>query len=177
MVGVRPQCGLTLATPTLIRGQVGPTFGLSVQLGVPRLTHVTARDQYRRMLNECISPELRSRGWTGGSGKYYLRGGSGHVGSLIISGNPKRSRAHICNFDVHIGVVSTYLRDFHEGTCQPSRAKPSYWSDHDWFSHVAKDLTISEDDDPMTVGRHVLALLDEVAIPPVKASLTERLSD
>lgn len=125
------------------------------------------------MLNECISPELRSRGWTGGSGKYYLRGSTDHVGSLIISGNPKRSTAHICHFEVHIGVISTYLREFHEETSQPPRAKPSYWSDHDWFSEVARDLTIGEDDDPMTIGQRMLALLDELAIPAVEASLTD----
>ncbi len=77
---------------------------------------MTAQEQYRRMVKECITPALRERGWRGGSGKYYLNGTTGHVGSVILSGNHRRSNSQVRAFHMHIGVRSMYLQEFQEGT-------------------------------------------------------------
>lgn len=135
---------------------------------------MTAQDQYRYMLKEYITPALRERGWRGGSGKYYLTGGTtGHVGSLILSGNHRRSTTQACSFTAHIGVVSRYLRLFREGAGQPPTPKrPSYALEHDWFDEVA-GFTITTEDDPIEVGGFVLTVLDLQAIPRVAASLDD----
>ncbi len=134
---------------------------------------MTAQDRYRHMLEECITPVLRERGWRGGSGKYYLHGATGHVGSMILSGNHRRSTAQVRTFHVHIGVVSRYLREFREGTGQAPRSKrPSYALDHDWFDDVAS-FTITSQDDPREVGGFVWTILETQAVPRVAASLDD----
>jgi hypothetical protein len=124
------------------------------------------------MLKECITPVLRERGWRGGSGKYYLHGTTGHVGSLILSGNHRQSSAQVRTFLVHVGVVSRYLQEFREGTGQEPPTKPSYALDHDWFDEVAS-FTITSDDDPLEVGRFVWMIVETQAIPRVAASLDD----
>ena len=133
---------------------------------------MTAQDQYRRMLEESITPALRERGWLGGSGKYYLHGATGHVGSMILAGNHRRSTAQVRTFDVHIGVVSRYLREFREGTGQAPPKRPSYAVDHDWFDDVAS-FTITSQDDPREVGGFVWTILETQAVPRVAASLDD----
>ncbi|TDO47701.1 hypothetical protein EV643_1087 [Kribbella sp. VKM Ac-2527] len=134
---------------------------------------MTAQDQYRRMLKECVTPALRERGWRGGSGKYYLHGTTGHVGSVILSGNHRRSAAQVRTFHVHIGVASQYLQEFQEGTGRaPLSKRPSYALDHDWFDEVA-NFTITSEDDPLEVGAFVWMVLETQAIPRVAASLDD----
>ncbi len=125
------------------------------------------------MLKECITPALRERGWRGGSGKYYLRGTTGHVGSLILSGDHRRSTAQVSTFHVHVGVVSRYLQEFREATGQEPRKKPSYALDHDWFDEIAS-FTINSDDDPLEVGGFVWGIVETQAIPRVAASLDDQ---
>jgi hypothetical protein len=125
------------------------------------------------MLKECITPALRERGWRGGSGRYYLHGTTGHVGSLILSGHHARSTAQVRSFHVHIGVVSRYLREFREGTGRkPMTKRPSYALDHDWFDEVAS-FTITSEDDPLEVGGFVWTIVETQAIPRVAASLDD----
>ena len=134
---------------------------------------MTAQDQYRRMVKECLTPALRERGWRGGSGKYYLHGTTGHVGSVILSGDHRRSTAEVRTFHVNIGVVSQYLREFGEGTGQaPLPKHPSYALDHDWFDEVAS-FTITSEDDPQEQGAFVWMILETQAIPRVAASLDD----
>ena len=124
------------------------------------------------MLKERITPALRERGWRGGSGKYYLHGTTGHVGSLILSGDHRRSTAQVRTFLVHVGVVSRYLQEFMEGTRQEPPTKPSHALDHDWFGEVAS-FTISSDDDPLEMGGFVWLIVETQAIPRVTASLDD----
>jgi hypothetical protein len=134
---------------------------------------MTAQDQYRRILKECITPALRKRGWRGGSGKYYLHGTTGHVGSVIFSGNHRGSTAQVRTFHVHTGVVSQYLQEFREGTGQaPLSKRPSYALDHDWFDGVAT-FTITSEDDPLEIGAFVWMVLETQAVPWVAASLDD----
>lgn len=134
---------------------------------------MTAQDQYRRMLKECITPALRERGWRGGSGRYYLHGTTGHVGSLILSGHHARSTAQMRTFLVHVGVVSRYLQEFRAGTGrEPMTKRPSYALDHDWFDEVAS-FTITSEDDPLEVGGFVWMIVETQAIPRVAASLDD----
>lgn len=134
---------------------------------------MTAQDQYRRMLKECITPALRERGWRGGSGHSYLHGTTGHVGSLQLSGHHARSTAQMRTFHVHVGVVSRYLQEFREGTGRkPMTKRPSYALDHDWFDEVAS-FTITSEDDPLDVGGFVWMIVETQAIPRVEASLDD----
>lgn len=132
---------------------------------------MTAQDQYRQMLKECLTPALRERGWRGGSGNYYLHGPTGHVASLLLAGNHRRSTAAVRTFHVHIGVASRYLREFREGTGQPTK-RPAVALDHDWMEEVAS-FTITEDDDPLEVGDFVWSIIETQAIPKVAASLDD----
>jgi hypothetical protein len=125
------------------------------------------------MLKECITPALRERGWRGGSGKYYLHGTTGHVGSLQLSGHHARSTAQMRTFHVHVGVASRYLQEFREGTGRkPMTKRPSYALDHDWFDEVAS-FTITSEDDPLEVGRFVWMIVETQAVPRVEASLDD----
>ena len=133
---------------------------------------MTAQDQYRLMLKESVTPALRERGWRGGWGKYYLHGATGHVGSMIMACNHRRSTTQVRTFDVHIGVVSRYLREFMEGTGRAPPKRPSYALDHDWFDDVAS-FTITSQDDPREVGGFVWTILETQAIPRVAASLDD----
>ncbi len=134
---------------------------------------MTAQEQYRRMVKECITPALRERGWRGGSGKYYLNGTTGHVGSVILSGNHRRSNSQVRAFHMHIGVRSMYLQEFQEGTGRaPLSKRPSHAVEHDWLDEVAT-FTITSEDDPLDVGAFVWTVLESQALSPVVASLDD----
>lgn len=124
------------------------------------------------MLKECLTPALREGGWRGGSGNYYLHGSTGHVASLLLSGNHRRSTAAVRTFHVHIGVASRYLREFLEGTGQASTKRPAAALDHDWLAEVAS-FTINAEDDPLEVGGFVWSIIETQAIPIVIDSLDD----
>ena len=124
------------------------------------------------MLKECVTPALRERGFRGGSGKYYLQGEAGHVGSLVMSGNPKRSTQQTMHVAVHIGVVSRYLRQARTLSGQETPARPSYALEHDWFDQVA-EFTIDQDADLQRTGQGLVDLLDQRAVPAILESLDD----
>ena len=70
-----------------------------------------------------------------------------------MAGNHRRSTAQARTFDVYIGVVSRYLREFMEGTGQ-APPRPAYALEHDWFDDGAS-FTITSQDDPREVGGFV----------------------
>lgn len=133
---------------------------------------MTAKELFRDMLRDLVGPALRERGFSGGSGKYYLTGETGHVGSLQMSGNPKRSWANIFVYDLHIGVTSTFLRESSELAGFPIRKKPSVSSDHDWFDGLG-ERRLAEDDDVASHASELMAAIDEKAIPRITRSLTD----
>lgn len=133
---------------------------------------VAARDEFGEMLRVRVTPVLRQRGFTGGSGRYYLSGDSGHVGSLLLSGNPKRSTPDVFVYDVHVGVTSSHLRLSSELIADPIRSRPSSWSDHDWFDGIG-ERRLAAGDDPGAHADLLLAKLDAAALPRLTASLTD----
>jgi len=137
-----------------------------------------ARDVYKAMLRDTITPGMRARGFRGGTGSYYVDGESGHTGSVLISGNSKRSTAEVTYFHIHFGVQSAYLKQWDAALgSKPKRA--SDWSDHDWFDDVPAPnnqlagYVISVTSDPTVVGREIIEILDGTAIPAVRASLDD----
>jgi len=137
-----------------------------------------ARDVYKAMLLDTITPAMRLRGFRGGNGNYYVDGESGHTGTVLISGNPKRSTADVTYFHLHFGVQSSYLKKWNAASGHKSK-RPSVWSDHDWFDDVPAQnnqlagYTITVTSDAAVVGREIIAILDDTAIPAVRASLDD----
>ncbi|WP_067439947.1 hypothetical protein [Nocardioides jensenii] len=137
-----------------------------------------AREVYKTMLKDTITPAMRDRGFRGGSGNYYLDGDSGHTGSVLLSGNPKRSTSETTHFSIHCGVQSRYLKEVNQALGEKPR-KPSVWSDHDWFDSVepegdrSANYTISVSSDPVVVGEGIVTILDERALPAVRRSLDD----
>jgi hypothetical protein len=133
---------------------------------------VSAQDQYRQMIKDCITPALRERGWRGGSSYYYMTGATGHLGTLQLSGNHARSTTQVRTFSLHVGVRSRYFQELVEATGQPVTKRPTSTLEHDWMESVAS-FTIAADDDPLDVGGFVLMTIESQAIPLVTASLED----
>lgn len=124
------------------------------------------------MLRERVSPALRERGFSGGGGKFYLRGPTGHVGSILMSGNWKRSTAELFDYHVHVGVTSLYLRQTEEFRGEPIRSRPADWADHDWLDEIG-EYQLRATDDIDDHADHLLEELDRAAIPRILPSLTD----
>lgn len=133
---------------------------------------MTAREEFRDLLRVHVTPAMRERGFSGAAGKYYLTGPSGHVGSLLISGNPKRSTADAFEYDLHAGVTSTYLRLASDLRGAPVRSRPSVWSDHDWFT-TAGGGRFHRGDDRAQHATTLLADVDLRGLRWIRASLTD----
>lgn len=135
-----------------------------------------ARDVYKAMLRDTITPAMRERGFRGGSGSYYLDSEPGHTGSVLLSGNSKRSTAEVTHFHIHVGVQSRYTKQWHAAMGTPPK-KPSVGSDHDWLDGVKPthdqfaDYAIGVESDPTVVGEQIIGILDDRAIPAVQRSL------
>lgn len=138
---------------------------------------VHARDLYKAMLLS-ITHAMREREFRGSSGKYFLAGGSGHIGSVSLSGNPKRSTAEVAYLHIHYEVQSSYHREWEAVTAIKAKT-PSAWSDHDWFEDVPppnRDIAgwpifVSSDSD--AVAEEIVTVLDRTAIPAVRESLDD----
>lgn len=135
--------------------------------------HMTAQDAYRSLLNDVISPGMRSRGFRGGSGKYYMDGATGHIGSLLFGRNPKRSSKQRISFGIHIGVRSRYLQEFRSAQGEAVNRRPSYAFEHDWLDVLVHEHVLNDGDDVELIGARLLDTIDHGGLPRIKESMTD----
>lgn len=131
-----------------------------------------ARDVFRALVKDQVTPAMRERGFRGGSSKYFLRDVSGHIGSVQLVGNPKRSGPEQFVYDVVIGVRSSYLQRSDEVRGKPPLARPLHWPDHDWID-LRDAPRLRVEDDPDAQARWIIATVDAWALPAFRRSFTD----
>ncbi|MGV9385668.1 hypothetical protein ACWDRB_58375 [Nonomuraea sp. NPDC003707] len=134
---------------------------------------MTAQDTYRSLLKHFITPGMHERSFRGGSGKYYVNGPNGHIGSVLISRNPKVGTRERVSFGIHIGVASRYLQEFVAEKDGAFTRRPSVWSDHDWLDQITSGHLLHADEDVEPIGVTILDIIDREGIPRITDSMTD----